>query len=218
MTNFKLILTLATPFYCPHPLTLDALLSAAVFHATGLQGQDTIDRIPLAMEQGIFKGSSLFCVPSYRHVAVGRLMSLRTENDLSVSLFAPKGKRYTYIDQQRGDYKTNLSAYPGIESREVHFYGVGDPDKVAHLIHTFILGIGKRSNAGAGEIIGVDWVEIEDDRSWVTAKGKPARPLPVDLWESLGGDVNVPTAPLSVSLPYWDTPKVTAVFPDSLVV
>lgn len=217
MTNFKLILTLATPFYCPHPLTLDALLSAAIFQATGLRGDETLEHIPLASEDGIFKGSSLFCLPSYRHVTVGRVMALRGETDLSPALFAPKGKRYVYIDQKRGDYKINMSAYPGIESRQVYFFGVGDPEKAAHLIHSFILGIGKRSNAGAGEITGVEWVEMDDDQSWVTAKGKPARPLPVGIWEKLGGDMSIQTAPLSVSLPYWETPKVTAVFPESLL-
>ena len=217
MTNFKLTLMLATPFYCPHPLTLDALLSAAIFNATGKQGADTLEHIPLEMKDGIFKGSSLFCSPSYRHVTVGRVMSLKTENDLSTRLFAPKGKRYTYIDQARGDYKTNMSAYPGIQSHEVYFYGVGDPDKVVHLIHTYILGIGKRSNAGAGEIVGIDWREMDDDHSWKTSKGQPARPLPIELWKQIGGDAATQTDEMSVSLPYWATPKVKAVFPRSLV-
>lgn len=217
MTNFKLKLKLAAPFYCSQPLTLDALLSAAIYNATGLQGEETLEHIPLAREEGIFKGSSLFCMPTYRHIVVGRVMSLRMENDLSENLFAPKGKRYTYIDPVRGDYQCNMSAYPGIESREVYFWGVGDPERTAHLIRNFIPGIGKRCNGGAGEIDEVDWIELEDDYSWKTRTGRPARPLPLALWERLGGDPSAPVAPMAVTLPYWLNEKVVAVFPDSKV-
>lgn len=217
--NFRLKLTLATPFYCQQPLTLDALLSAAIYNATGLQGNETVPHIPLEQEDGIFKASSLFCMPSYRHVAVSRVMGLRTENDLSMNLFAPKGKRYVYIDQARGPYKCNMSAYPGIESREVYFWGVGDPERAADLIRNFIIGIGKRFNAGAGEIVDVDWIELDDDEdfSWMTEAGRPARPLPIDVWKRLGGDESVPIAPMAVTLPYWLNEKVPCVFPDSRV-
>lgn len=221
MTNFKLALQLATPFYCASPLTLDGLLSAAVFNATGLMGSDTIPLIPLESEDGIFRGSSLFCIPSYRHAAVGRIMSLKTENDLSERLFKPNRRDggYGHIDQQRGDYKANLSAYPGIDSREVYFWGVGDPDKTVSMISEFIPGIGKRASSGAGQIIGVSWVETDEDYSWVTQKGMPARPLPVEIWKQIAPDTSqvIKSMPMAVRLPYWETPQVDAVFPARLI-
>lgn len=219
MINFRLTLQLATPFFSQHRITLDSLLSAAVFNATGLQGEDTIPHIPLAMEDGIFKASSIFCIRNYRHSTVGRVMSLRTENDLAAGLFSPnrRGDKYGPIDQQRGDYKANMSAYPGIDAREVYFWGVGNPERVVELILDFIPGIGKRANAGAGQIIAADWLETDSDLSWMTASGHPARPLPVDLWKRIGG-TDMPSAALAVQLPYWQTDKVEAVVPMSLVV
>ena len=219
--NFKLTLQLATPFYCASPLTLDGLLSAAVHHATGLMGEDTIPLIPLAVEQGIFKGSSLFCIRSYRHAAVGRIMSLRAEKDLSIALFKPnaRGERYGYVDQQRGDYKANMTAYPGIDAREVYFWGVGDPERAAQMIADFIPGIGKRATSGAGQITDVSWVESDEDYSWVLPSGLPARPLPIAVWKQLGRrkDQSLNTMPLAVRLPYWQTPPEEAVFPLNLV-
>lgn len=219
-TPFKLTLSLATPFYLSQTLTLDGLLSAAVFRKTGLMCQDTVPHIPLSQHEGIFKGSSLFCHPQYRHMIVGRVMALRGKRDLSEDVFSPNkrsGKEYGYIDKQRGPYKSNLDAYPGISAEEVYFWGVGDPQAVDELLRDTIIGIGKRSNAGAGEITALVCDEIEDDFSWVTKKGKPARPLPLSVWCSMGRETR-PSVPMSVTVPYWGSEVVQAVFPESLIV
>lgn len=211
---FELILELLSPFTMRHPITLDGLLSAAIFNKTGLMGQDTIEHIPLVQENGIFKASSL-CLPrTYRPAIVGRLMALRGEGDLSVGAFSPnnRGKRYSPVLQARGPYKNNMSAYRGFSAKEVSFFAVGDPDKVVELIQHYIPAIGKRSNAGAGEISSVSWLPSED-YSWIREDGMPARPLPAALWKKMGGEKDAPVAPLSVTLPYWETPLVEAVFP-----
>ncbi len=220
MQNFRLKLELGTPFFMTSRLTLDGLLSAAVFYERGLRGKDTIPYIPLEQSDGIFKGSSLFCEPNYRHENFGRIMSLRSERDLRSDLFSPnkRGNKYGPIDQQRGDYKANMSSYAGIAAKEVYFWGVGDPERAAYLIETYIPGIGKRANIGAGQIMSVSWSEVDDDRSWTTRKGTPARPLPLDLWIAMGGDSAAATAPLAITLPYWEEQAVEAVFPVSLVV
>lgn len=217
---FKLTLTLATPFYCAETLTLDALLSAALYNATGLTCDQTTSLMPLAQESGIYKGSSLFCARHYRHMTVGRVMSLRTRNDLAMGLFAPnrRGGEYGHIDQARGPYKANMSAYPGILSPEVYFWGVGDGERAASLLSDFVIGIGKRANAGAGQILSVISEESEADYSWITARGFPARPLPTALWEKIGGNEGLESRPLAVSLPSWSAPKVQAVFPASNIV
>lgn len=218
-TSFKLTITLATPFYLAQTLTLDALLSAAIFKKTGLMGIEAIPHIPLSHKDGIFKGSSLFCHPRYRHVVVGRVMALRNKHDLSVDVFSPNkrgGKEYVYVDQKRGEYKACMNAYPGISADEVYFWGVGDMKAVADLLGNYILGIGKRSNAGAGEIIDIQCDKLDDDFSWVTQRGMPARPLPIQTWETMGG-ASRPFIPMAVSAPYWESKKVLAVFPDNLV-
>lgn len=214
MRPFQLIIELATPFIMRHPVTLDALLSAAVFNKTGLMGDATIPHIPLAQENGIFKASSLCLPPTYRHTKAGRVMALRGESDLSVNVFSPnnRGKRYSPVDIARGPYKHNLSLYPAFASKEVYFFGVGDPDAVVELIQNHIQGLGKRSNAGAGEILSVQWIDSED-YSWKDEDNMPARPLPVDLWKEIGGSDAASVAPMSVRFPYWQTEKVDAVFP-----
>lgn len=219
MKTFQLTLKLATPFFCKERLTLDALLSAAVFNATGLMGEETAAHIPLAREDGIFKGSSYFCPNTYRHVNVGRVMSLKSERDLSPELFKPqmRGDKYGHVDQKRGEYKSNLDSYPGFSAKEIYFWGVGDPEKTANLIRNFIPGIGKRCNAGAGEIVDVLVFETDDDYSWKTERGDPARPLPVAIWEKIGGRADIPTTPLAISFPSWGAPCVDVVFPMSLV-
>jgi hypothetical protein len=218
-TSFKLTLTLATPFIMgASRTTLDGLLSAAIFREQGLMGEETISHIPLVSEAGIFKGSTLFCHPRYSHEVVGRVMSLRGRDDQDESLFKPnsRGANYKQIDTARGPHKTNLSSYQGINSPEVYFWGVGDPDRVVELIQNHIQGLGKRSNAGSGQIIGISWEEAED-QSWVTANGTPARPLPVDLWTEISDGKKAPVASIAVSLPYWNGQAVDAVSPQGFV-
>jgi CRISPR type IV-associated protein Csf3 len=213
-------LSLATPFFLSQPLTLDGLLSAAVHNKTGLFGPENWMLIPLEREQGIYKASALFCEARYRHAPFGRVMALRGAGDLSTHLFAPNkhgGKEYGLVDQVRGSYRTRMSSYSGIAASEVFFWGVGDVGKTLHLLQNYILGIGKRSNAGAGQIVSMQAQELPEDRSWVTAKGKPARPLPLWLWQALGGNTDMPTIPLAVAPPYWEREKVDAVFPESWV-
>ncbi|WP_395009075.1 hypothetical protein [Undibacterium sp.] len=220
-SNFRVKLNILTPFYLSHTLTLDGLLAAAIYNKMGLLGADAIPYIPLDSVSGIFKASSLAFEKRYRLMSFGRIMSLRGENDLSVNVFAPNrrgGKGYVFVDKKRGQYKSNLQTYPGIFSREVFFWGVGDPDKVSHLIKNFILGIGKRCNAGAGEIADVEVTVIDEDLSWITKEGKPARPLPAEVWSSLEieGRKEWPVIPHAVTVPYWSGNLCSAVVPEIL--
>lgn len=215
-TAFKLRIELKTPFHMGHRITLDGLLSAAIFNATGLIGAENDALIPLEREGDVFKGSSLFVDGNYRHSKVGRIMALRGESDLSVDAFSPnnRGKKYGYIDQARDAYKNNIDAYQAIQTREVTFFGVGDPDRCQYLIENFLSGIGKRCNAGAGQMGEVVW-EYSEDYSLMAEDGAPARPIPTDLWASLGGG-DFPVGRIPVRAPYWDSEAVDAVFPLTL--
>lgn len=218
---FKLTLELATPLYMRSRLTLDGLLSAAVFNQTGKKGLETVDLIPLERERGIFKGSSIFYHPLYQPERVGLVMGfVRNEADMHQRLFAPNGKgrkKYLPIDRTRSTgHKTTMDSYPGVSVREVYFWGDGDPEKCVFLIENFIHGIGKRANTGAGQILRVTADETDEDYSWVTESGRPARPLPMEVWKELGLD-GVPAGEAVVSLPYWDGEKVSAVSPSHLV-
>ena len=220
VTDFKLVIKLATPFTMSRPrTTLDGLLSAAVFRETGLMGADTIPHIPLEREDGIFKGSCAFVMGGYAHTTVHRIMSLRGLADLTDEHFAPtskgKLKRYLKVETKRGPYKANMSNYAAIDAKTVVFFGKGNPERVAELIRNNIPGLGRRANAGAGEIIDVSWVKIAADRdcSWIMPNGSPARPLPVEVWNRISGHRKVPVADLTVQIPYWSGNTLRAVYP-----
>lgn len=211
---FRLDIELATPISMHHRLTLDGLLSAAVFRQTGLIAEATYPHIPLVQEHGVFRGSSLNLPTTAMPSSFGRVMSLRGPQDLSLGVFSPnvRNKRYGAVDQQRGPYKANLTRYQAISTPHAWFYGLGDPDACVFLIENFIQGLGKRANGGAGEITGVNWFETDEDLSWVSEKGQPARPLPKELWAEIMG-TTLPVSRLAVRPPYWQTERVPAVFP-----
>ncbi len=219
---FKLVIKLATPFVMGRTrTTLDGLLSAAVFKETGLMDKDTFTHIPLERgEGGIFKASCMFVHGIFTHEVVGRVMGLRGRSDLDEVLFSPNSKagtRYLAVDTARGPYKSNMSNYQGVNARTVVFFGVGDPERVVQLIENNIIGIGKRSNAGAGQISSVHWEPVTEDWSWVTPGGKPARPLPLAIWNKISASRDVPISQVTVQIPYWDVVKaVEAVHPVDL--
>lgn len=224
-SSFKITLTLATPFIMGKTrLTLDSLLSAAIFRKTGLKGSECIPHIPLEQESGIFKASSLFIDDDSQlsFVKQGRVMSLRGPSDLSTEHFLPnsaKGDRYLSVDQGRGRLKANMSEYAALNANAVCFYGVGDAKEVKKLIETYITGIGAHANSGAGQILSTEVELLNDDNQscWITESGKPARPLPVALWGSLSGtdDTSIQSAArITVRFPYWDHDNLAhAVFP-----
>ncbi|AVK02586.1 hypothetical protein CSB93_7004 (plasmid) [Pseudomonas paraeruginosa] len=108
-----------------------------------------------------------------------------------------------------------MSSYAGIDAKTVIFFGKGDPDRVVELIKNNIPGLGRRANAGAGEIIDVSWVKVSADRdcSWIMPSGSPARPLPLDVWNRISGHRKMPVADLTVRVPYWSGEAVQAVYP-----
>lgn len=217
---FKLVLEILTPFALRHPLTLDSLLSAAVANATGKIEEATIPEIPLVREFDVFHGSSCHYPRRHVHDKVSRVMALRGSADLSPELFAPnrRGGDYGPIDTKRGDYKFNMDGYPAIAADEVYFWGFGDGERCADLIRNYVMGIGLRVNAGAGQIgaVRVEYNMLGDDYSWVTHRGTPARPLPTEVWTKISDKV-LPTMQLPVAVPYRTSPRVDAVFPESLI-
>jgi hypothetical protein len=214
---FKLSIELLTPFHMGHRITLDGLLSAAIHNATGLIGDEIAAIIPLESESGIFKGSSLFVGGDYRHQVVGRIMALKGASDMDVNAFSPNGRggRYFFIDPQRDAYKYNMSQYQGIQAECVEFFGFGDAEQCRELIQNFTYGIGKRATAGAGQIGEITISYLDQDESFIRSDGTPARPLPIAMWNMLGGE-DAPRAKIPVRFPYWDSNSVEAVFPTSL--
>lgn len=213
---FKLVLRLANPFIMDYQVTLDALVTQAIINASGLSVEEADKYVPLEKVNGVYKASSMFCMANYKIVPLTKIMKL-AHNDKQKHKFSPNALRpkgiYGPIITSTGPFMNKVTTYKAKDSAEVYFWGVGDPEKIVSLLKNHIQGIGKRWSNGHGEILDIDYYELEDDFSWVTAKGNPARPLPVDMW-----DGDSPTMDLATHFPYWESPKTKAVFPLSWVV
>ncbi len=218
---FLLRLNLSSPFHLSTPLTLDALLSYAIFCEKGLMDEATIDHIPLARgEMGIFKASALH-IPRGTFYVRGKFNRVAGVRDLALGDFSPnvgKGQnaRYGQVDIQRGPYKTVINSYAAHDAREVVFYAVGNPEEVSRLISDYVPGVGKCANSGAGQIESVSWHLLENDYSWVTPKGSPARPLPCTIWNQIS-DFRYESEPMSYQVPYSKSARVQSVFPESIM-
>ena len=214
---FKLVLKLATPMIMDYPVTLDALLTQALLNSDDITLEQAEALVPLAKKNGVFKASSVFCESTYKVVSLTKIMRL-THEDKEPHNYAPnfgrKKDSYGFIDNARGQYKTNMTVYKAKDASEVYFWGVGDPDKVVFLLKTYIQCLGKRFNSGQGEIIDIQYYELDHDFSWETEEGNPARPLPVELWQGKETPCNKQT----VKYPYWSDAKVNAVFPTAWVI
>lgn len=220
MTNvpFKLIISMYNPIIMTHPVTLDALLIEAL-HNSGLSYEDCFAAVPLEREDDIFKASAMFCKPGYTITPVTKIMALKSGDKVREN-FAPNGGRgknatYSFIDDKRGAFKSNMTTYLAKDSSEVYFWGVGDPTKVVALLKNYIPCLGKRCATGQGQIRDIECIELDDDYSWKTEKGDPARPLPVSLWDNS----DTPELMTTVNYPYWETANnVKAVYPSAWVI
>ena len=223
MKSFKLNIQIVTPMILSNQMTLDSLLSAAVFAKNGAMGVDTTPHIPLKFneELDVFHGSCLFLPQSfgYNHRRVSMVGGLRGERDMNTDKIKENRRNgYGYIDRQRGDYKTNLDHYESIQCREpIYFYGHGDIDSMLELMG-LLVGIGRRAKQGNGQI-GEFWAdEIDDDYSIVLKDGSPARYVPQDKWDGISSKQD--DAPVMLGahkIPYWGGEESKIVFPNGLV-
>ncbi len=106
----------------------------------------------------------------------------------------------------------DLKPERAIATKEVYFFGVGEPDAVVQLLRDYVPCIGRHTGAGYGKIARIYWRE-SPDYSWRLANGSPARPLPLPVWISAGGNKNQPCAMMAVRPPYWRSPLFPSVFP-----
>lgn len=223
MTPFKLVIALASPIIMDISVTLDALLTQAILNSGDYMVEEATELVPLERESGIFKGSCLFCSVDYKVVNVTHISKLTNEDKESRYYSFNGGNldkdgnytKYSPIIITTGAYANNMTRYKGKLCKEVYFWGVGDVDKVLYLLRTYITSLGKRFNSGQGQILSIEAYELNNDFSWVTKNGTPARPLPASMWKGKATRIDDRT----ISFPYWEAKnKVPAVFPTSWVI
>lgn len=220
MIPFRLNIELGTPMSITETVTLDALLSKAVFNMTGFRDDRISDMIPLATNNEVFCGSILRVAGNARNSTVSFVRKL-TRDDMASSKHQSNVQRgenkggYTYIETARGPFCTKLESIRVVEAQRVYFYGLGHPDEVIRLIENFLPGIGKRANAGLGEIRSVSWTP-SPDYSLIDKDGWPARPMPVADWDALHSitkKANPVVAMRPIAVPGWCNEKVACVMP-----
>lgn len=225
MIPFRLNIELGTPVAITGTLTLDALLTKAAFNMTGFTDDRLRALIPLRCQDGIFSGSILRYSGQQRRTTVSFVRKLVRSDMWSYkfksnikrsSAYGIAGVDYAPIELEKGPFCARLESIQVVESPRAHFYGFGDPDAVVRLIENFLPGIGKRANAGLGEIRGVSWTH-SPDYSLIDKNGHPARPIPIELWHALaanGGKVVEPTVGLRpVDVPGWCSEKIPCAMP-----
>jgi hypothetical protein len=174
MKNFALIVNVQTPVIVSPGswLTLDSLLSAAL-----QQGENDWKKIPLSCASGVFAGSAAFPIePRYQDV---RFLSSMQHHYGDYD-----GDKRNKILRAGGPDKPDVDAYPAIETHRIIWFGRGDAQACAALIKT-LPGIGKKAAHGFGAIERVETISLKVDRSWVLPDGRPARPMPMALWDAL---------------------------------
>lgn len=209
---FLVSVTLDTPLLMGNGfLTLDGVLAVAHEMLTGSPASP--GDIPLEEESGVKKGSAAFFVNPVgvtSHTLFGRLQphDLIDVDEQAVPVSRSRS-RYQVIEQNSGKYKSHMTGFMKLVAERVCWFGVGDPDKVLDLIG-ILPGIGRKASLGYGRIENVE-IESAPDCSW-SLYGKPARPVPVELWSGAPAD----TALQAVSHPYWSSTRVPCVIPSRL--
>ena len=197
MHPFVVIFRFATMPIVNGACTLDAVLGGEI--ARGVASLDeAIGATPLACTDAVSHGSSLIVLGDTgvtRTVAVVQRVRALLDG-LAPGRF-PKGRRRT----DRFGGKNLLSHYPTRLCDGGAWLGTGRLDEVRALL-TGVVGIGKRRGAGVGMIepgsLVVEPVDADpatwglvtgpNDLDFATPRVAPARPLPLALFQRLGGD------------------------------
>ena len=225
MEPFVVSFRFATPPILRGGCTLDAVLGGELARRVESL-EEAIRATPLARTDGVHHGSSLLLLGDTgvaRPVPV--VMNVRavlTSADPSPIAF---GRRRV----APGSVKSILDGYEARLCEGGAWLGTGRLDEVCSIL-SFVLAIGKRRGAGWGMIepgsLKVEPVDADPatfglvsgprDPDFATARIRPRRPLPLELFERLGGDPRDEVVGLvRVRQPYYDaaSPPVPAVVP-----
>lgn len=211
--SFVLKAPLVTPVLMSNGyITLDGMLAVAHEMMTGRPA--TPADIPLAEESGIKKGSAAFFTlagPSSRITTKTMFRRLQSAEmrEIPDQALPRRGGRYI-IEQASGEFCAATTEFVSIEADCAYWFGVGDPDRVVDLMRC-LPGVGRKASLGNGAFEnGGETISVEEvpDCSF-SLYGKPSRPIPVSMWK--GADAQ--RAVVSVSHPYWESPRVPCVVP-----
>jgi hypothetical protein len=187
--KFRISAVMATPAIVTSHATLDGLLGAILFD--DLQDVDAAHAaIPLRCTDGLFhaSGARLLQVAAARKL--GFVAGLRATHDLDIGLVQRNadGRPHKAIGlARRNDFGNVANAYQAYSAEVIEWTAEGDGDRTFALLQT-VHAIGKRRNAGFGEVQSWHIEEAEDD-GVVGADGLVLRPVPTEVLGAGKADV-----------------------------
>ena len=211
MDNFAVVAHLGTPVILTRGrLTLDSILAAQIYRETEDFNYANAN-IPLLRTDGVWHGSAaLFGMGDPHYAPFGRSMKM---DDLENGCWKPlRGKYPFFVDQARNDpgsanqWRAMFNTYAATASDKVIWFGHGDISSVRRLMASLMEGggVGKKTSHGYGRINEVNVVPVQNDYSLVLPDGRPARPVPVDVWLAMGG-ADIPSVARETFMPpYFD--------------
>ncbi len=201
--SFALRMGIATPIALQRLLHLDGLLCSLAATAGGRW-----DDIPLKRYEGIWQGSAAMLEVGPFGPVYGQQVRLKhVRKDAvpaAVAKALPKEDRIIGAMSLERNQLTPYSCLSGV--RAVWFTGRGDPGAVSELASR-APSIGGMGRTGYGRTTGVEVMVVDDAAltGLVLGNGRPARTMPVDLWERIG-DAEHPQKVVSderACPPYW---------------
>jgi CRISPR type IV-associated protein Csf3 len=183
MDRFKVTMALGSPIVSNGGyMTLDALLAALIFEATG-DLEQAHATIPLANTDGLWHASAAM-VEKTDAGRVSFVANLRAAHDLDLGLIAknPKGNTHTALGlTRRRDFGAVMNSYKLFTAPAITWYAQGDALAVERLLRD-VGFIGKRRASGYGQVTGLS-LEAADLDGVTGFFGEPLRPVPVALFK-----------------------------------
>lgn len=179
--RFRISAVMVTPVIFTAHATLDGLIGALLFER--LQDVDVAHAaIPLRSTDGLFHASAARLISVASSRKLGFVAGLRASHDIDIALVQrnASGDPHKALGlTRRGDFGNVANAYTAHAAEVVEWTAEGDGDRVIELLQR-VPFIGKRRNAGFGEVL--NWhIEQADDDGVVSRDGLVLRPVPVEV-------------------------------------
>lgn len=199
--RFRISAVMVTPVIFTSHATLDGLLGALLFDE--LQDVDAAHAvIPLRSTDGLFHASAARLLGVTAAHKIGFVAGLRASHDIAADQIERNkhGEPHKVLGlARRSDFGNVANAYTAHAAAVIEWTAEGDGDRVIELLQG-VHAIGKRRNAGFGEVL--NWhIEQADDDGVVGVDSRVLRPIPV---ETLGPGHSDVVADAAWRPAYWN--------------
>ena len=179
--KFRISAVMSSPVIITSHATLDGLLGALLFDE--LQDVDAAHAaIPIRSTDELFHASAARLLGVTVSRKIGFIAGLRASHDIDLDLLersASGGPHKALGLTRRKEFGNVANAYTSHAAAVVEWTAEGDGDRVIELLQG-VHAIGKRRNAGFGEVL--NWhIELAEDDGVISGDGRVLRPIPVAM-------------------------------------